>query len=348
MIEGRHADRKLQIGAVKLGGGAREVLLRPQFADDVVSGAPAAICKCAALLATISVASRMPSRPVYRFAPSPNGPLHLGHALSALTGYEMARRVNGRFLVRIEDIDVVRCRPELIAAVFDDLAWLGIVWEQPVMYQSQRFEVYAAAAANLRAEGLLYPCFATRAEVQAAAVPGATDPDGAPLYQGLHRHLSEHDIKAYMEAGRPYALRIDMQRAIARAREILNDAPLTFTELDADGTSTVMPADAEAWGDAVIVRKDVPASYHLAVVVDDAAQAITHVTRGRDLFRATGLHRLLQVLLGLPEPLYHHHRLLTDRDGRKLAKSAGDIGLAALRAAGVSAAEVRQLCGFKA
>ena len=291
----------------------------------------------------------MSSRPIYRFAPSPNGPLHLGHALSALTGFEMARRANGRFLVRIEDIDTVRCKPELVAAVFDDLAWLGIEWQQPVMHQSQRFDVYAEAAAQLRAAGLLYPCFATRAEIQAAAVPGAIDPDGAPLYPGLHRNLSPNDIRARREAGQPYALRIDMQRAVARAREILRGAPLTFTELDESADSAdieIIPADAEAWGDAVIVRKDVPASYHLAVVIDDAAQGVTHVTRGRDLFRATGLHRLLQVLLGLPAPVYHHHRLLTDAEGRKLAKSAGDIGLATLRADGVTAGEVRRLCGF--
>ncbi|WP_420844137.1 tRNA glutamyl-Q(34) synthetase GluQRS [Hyphomicrobium sulfonivorans] len=289
---------------------------------------------------------RMPPRAVYRFAPSPNGPLHLGHALSALTGFEMARRSNGRFLVRIEDIDVVRCRPELVAQVFDDLSWLGIGWEQPVMHQSQRFDVYAAAAAKLRAEGLLYPCFATRAEVHAAAVPGVTDPDGAPLYPGLHRHLSHDDIEARIAAGQSFALRIDMQRAVTRALEILDGAPLTFTEFGEDGAREVLSANAEAWGDAVIVRKDVPASYHLAVVVDDAAQGVTHVARGRDLFHATGLHRLLQVLLRLPEPLYHHHRLLTDGEGRKLAKSAGDIGLAALRTQGVTAAEVRRMCGF--
>ncbi len=284
--------------------------------------------------------------PVFRFAPSPNGPLHLGHALSALTGHELARQLGGRFLVRIEDIDVARCREEHVASIFEDLAWLGIAWEEPVLRQSQHFAAYAAAAERLEAQGLLYPCFASRSEIEAAAVPGAVDSDGAALYPGLHKALPRQEIEARIANGERFALRIDVERALAAARERLDGAPLTFTELDAGGRPQVIEAAPERWGDAVILRKDVPASYHLAVVVDDARQGITHVTRGRDLYEATGLHRLLQVLLGLPEPLYHHHRLLADVDGRKLAKSSGDTGLAALRAGGASAADVRRLVGL--
>jgi glutamyl-Q tRNA(Asp) synthetase len=284
--------------------------------------------------------------PVFRFAPSPNGPLHLGHALSALTGFDMARRAGGRFLVRIEDIDDTRCREEHVTGIFEDLAWLGVPWEEPVLRQSQHFAVYVEAAQWLEAQGLLYPCFASRSEIEAAAAPGAVDPDGAALYPGLHKGLGRDEIESRMRNGERFALRIDMDRALAKVTERLAGAPLTFTEIGHDGVAKVIEAKPELWGDAVIVRKDVPASYHLAVVVDDARQAITHVTRGRDLYAATDLHRLLQVLLGLPEPRYHHHRLLTDADGRKLAKSARDTGLGELRASGASAADVRRMVGL--
>jgi glutamyl-Q tRNA(Asp) synthetase len=284
--------------------------------------------------------------PVFRFAPSPNGPLHLGHALSALTGFDMARRAGGRFLVRVEDIDVARCREEHVSAIFEDLGWLSIAWEEPVLRQSQHFADYVQAAQWLEAQGLLYPCFASRSEIEAAATPGAVDPDGAALYPGLHKGLRPDEIESRMRNGERFALRIDMPRALAKATEQLAGAPLTFTELDAEGRTEVIDARPERWGDAVILRKDVPASYHLAVVVDDARQCITHVTRGRDLYAATDLHRLLQLLLGLPEPLYHHHRLLTDADGRKLAKSARDTGLGELRASGASAADVRRMLGL--
>jgi glutamyl-Q tRNA(Asp) synthetase len=284
--------------------------------------------------------------PVFRFAPSPNGPLHLGHALSALTGLDMARRASGRFLVRIEDIDVTRCREEHVSGIFEDLAWLGVPWEEPVLRQSQHFAVYVEAAQWLEAQGLLYPCFASRSEIEAAAAPGAVDPDGAALYPGLHKGLRRDEIESRLRNGERFALRIDMGRALAKATERLGGAPLTFTEVGDDGAAEIIEARPERWGDAVIVRKDVPASYHLAVVVDDGRQAITHVTRGRDLYAATDLHRLLQVLLGLPEPRYHHHRLLTDADGRKLAKSARDTGLGELRASGASAADVRRMLGL--
>jgi glutamyl-Q tRNA(Asp) synthetase len=283
---------------------------------------------------------------VLRFAPSPNGPLHLGHALSALIGYEMACKLGGHYLLRIEDIDVARCREEHVAAILEDLAWLGIRWEEPVLRQSQHFAVYSEAAAWLEAQGLLYPCFATRSEIWEAAAGGPLDPEGAPLYPGLHKTLAKGEIEARLGRGEPFALRLDMKRALEAASRRLSGGTLTFTELDESQNPTVIEARPELWGDAVILRKDVPASYHLAVVVDDARQGVTHVTRGRDLFAATDLQRLLQVLLGLPEPLYHHHRLLTDAQGRKLAKSAGDSGLASLRASGVSPQQIRVKIGL--
>ena len=285
-------------------------------------------------------------RPVFRFAPSPNGELHLGHALSALVGWEAARAVAGRFLLRIEDIDTGRARPEFVAGIFRDLRWLGLDWEEPVLVQSTRFAAYAEAARRLEAMGLLYPCFATRAEIEAVAAGGAEDPDGAPLYPGLWKGRPTAEMARRKAAGEPFALRIDMEKAMAAANARLAGQPLTFTELNEDGSSQIIPAEPALWGDAVILRKDVPASYHLAVVVDDAWQGVSHVTRGRDLYAATHLHRLLQVLLDLPEPLYRHHRLITDADGRKLAKSARDAGLRSLREAGATPADVRRLVGL--
>ncbi len=258
----------------------------------------------------------------------------------------MARRLGGRFLVRVEDIDVARCREELVAEILEDLSWLGVTWEEPILRQSQHFPVYSQAAQWLEAQGLLYPCFASRSEILAAAKGGALDPEGAPLYPGLHKQLPKAEIEERIGNGERFALRIDMERALQAAARRLEGRPLTFTELDEDGKPTVIEAHPECWGDAVILRKEVPASYHLAVIVDDARQGVTHVTRGRDLFAATDIHRLLQVLLGLPEPLYRHHRLLTDAEGRKLAKSAGDTALASLRAAGVSGREIRERVGL--
>ena len=258
----------------------------------------------------------------------------------------MARRLDGRFLVRIEDIDVARCREDLIAVIFEDLAWLGITWEEPVLRQSQHFDVYSQAAQWLEAQGMLYPCFASRSEILHAAKSGAVDPEGAPLYPGLHKRLPKVEIGERIGNGERFALRLDMERALDVAARRLEGRPLTFTELDAQGKPSVIEARPERWGDAVILRKEVPASYHLAVVVDDARQGVTHVTRGRDLYAATDIHRLLQVVLGLPEPLYHHHRLLTDAEGRKLAKTDGDTALASLRAAGVPGKEIRARVGL--
>jgi glutamyl-Q tRNA(Asp) synthetase len=288
----------------------------------------------------------MPERPVFRFAPSPNGELHLGHALSALVGCELARRAGGRFLVRIEDIDAVRSRDAFVAGILDDLRWLGIAWEEPVVYQSQRMAAYRTAAQRLEALGLLYPCFATRAEIAAAAGAGPLDPDGAPLYPGLWRGRARADAARMQAAGTAGALRIDMAAATRTAAGKLRGAPLTFTEIEPDAAPRTVEARPERWGDAVLVRKDVPTSYHLAVVVDDAWQGVTHVTRGRDLYAATDLHRLLQVLLDLPQPVYHHHRLILDDNGRKLSKSARDTSLKSLRERGFSPRAVRGLVGL--
>jgi glutamyl-Q tRNA(Asp) synthetase len=284
--------------------------------------------------------------PVLRFAPSPNGHLHLGHALSALTGFDLAHRLGGRFLVRIEDIDMARCTQAHIASQLEDLAWLGLTWEEPVLRQSQHFSVYGEAAARLEDLGLLYPCFATRQDIAAAKRPNAVDPDGAPIYPGLHKHMPPAEVAARKQRGEPFALRLDMERAIKLALDRLAGTALTFISSAADGTSEAVRARPERWGDTIIVRKDVPSSYHLSVVVDDARQGVTHVTRGMDLYAATDLHRLLQVLLGLPAPLYHHHRLITDVEGRKLAKSARDTSLASLRQAGTTPSEIRQMIGL--
>lgn len=287
------------------------------------------------------------TRPVFRFAPSPNGHLHLGHALSALTGFHLARRFGGRFLVRIEDIDQARSREVFIESQLADLAWLGIEWEQPVLRQSEHFAAYRAAAARLEAMGLLYPCFATRQDIAASAQwSKAVDPDGAPLYPALHKNLSPEDISARKRRGELFALRLDMDRTLALVRQKLGEMKLSFETFDAEGNGRTLIARPDRWGDTIIVRKDTPASYHLAVVVDDARQGITHVTRGMDLLAATDLHRVLQVLLELPAPLYHHHRLITDVEGRKLAKSARDTSLASLRQAGITPAEIHAMVGL--
>jgi glutamyl-Q tRNA(Asp) synthetase len=285
---------------------------------------------------------------VCRFAPSPNGYLHLGHALSGLTNFDLARAADGRFLLRIEDIDRARCRAELEAAIYEDMAWLGVTWERPVRRQSQHLEDYRAALARLEALGLIYPSFESRAEISAlaGAAPGSQprDPDGAPLYPGTARALSNAERARRVAAGEPHALRLDMAAALARA-----GADLAWTETGAgpDGETGTVAAAPERWGDVVLGRKDVPASYHLAVVIDDARQGVTHVVRGRDLFWSTSVHRLLQALLELPAPVYHHHRLVLDPDGRKLSKSTKATALRSLRHEGVTAAAIRRMVGLQ-
>lgn len=278
-------------------------------------------------------------QPVFRFAPSPNGYLHLGHAYSALLNQKLAREAGGRLLLRIEDIDTTRCRPALIDAVFEDLGWLGIDFEQPVLRQSGATDRYRAAVEKLAGRGLVYPCFCSRKDIQQAAGGSAgRDPDGAPLYPGTCRALSAATVAARIATGQAYALRLYN----ARARETLGDRPLFWLERE---EGKVM-ADASLWGDAVIARKEIPTSYHLAVVLDDAMQGVSDVVRGRDLYLSTALHRLMQDLIGLPAPRYFHHGLITDADGQKLAKSRASTPLRQLRAQGVSAAEVRRSLGF--
>lgn len=283
-------------------------------------------------------------QPAFRFAPSPNGELHLGHAYSALLGHALAKAFGGRFLLRMEDIDLARCRPHYEAQMLDDLAWLGLEWEQPVRRQSEHFATYAQALARLESLGVVYRCYASRAEISRAAQREGSgcDPDGAPLPPGRDRVLPREEHERRARAGAPFAVRLDM----AKARALVGSDALTFIEFDGEGGERTTSARPERWGDVVIARKEAPASYHLAVVVDDALQGITHVTRGLDLHAATDIHRLLQALLDLPVPRYHHHRLITDASGRKLSKRHRDRSLRSLRAQGLSAAEVRAMLGF--
>ncbi len=292
-------------------------------------------------------------QPVFRFAPSPNGYLHLGHGLSAVIGYRMAEAFGGQFLVRIEDIDAGRCREEFVASIFEDLAWLGLEWEEPVRRQSEHFADYADAIDRLAAMGLVYACFASRSDIAEALAGGMADcdPEGGTLYPGIWRGADAETVAVRMAAGAPYALRLDMAAAIARAAAHSEGGGLSFREfrMPADGwrngnfeTAEFRKVEArpERWGDLVIRRKDTPTSYSLSVVVDDAIQGVTHVCRGADLFAATDAQRLLQVLLGLPEPFYHHHHLLLDRHGRKLSKTEASTSLRSLRADGWTAADV--------
>ncbi len=285
--------------------------------------------------------------PVFRFAPSPNGYLHLGHALSALLNADRAKAAGGRLLLRIEDIDEARCRPQYEAAIYEDLAWLGLAWERPVRRQSEHYADYRAALGKLETMGLVYPSFESRAEIAAlvaereATSPWPRDPDGAPLYPGAAKTMAPAECTRRMGA-EPYALRLHMAAAIGRA------GPLTWTETGAgpNGETGTIPADPTAWGDVILARKETPTSYHLAVVVDDAAQGVTEVVRGHDLFHSTSVHRLLQSLLDLPQPRYHHHRLILDADGNKLSKSTFATGLRELRMQGATASNIRMRAGL--
>ncbi len=298
---------------------------------------------------------------VTRFAPSPTGKLHLGHAFSAIQAHDRARTAGGRFLLRIEDIDGARSRPEHVAGIEADLRWLGLEWDGPVLFQSTRLDVYAAALERLRGDGLLYPCFCTRAEI-AASLSAPHGVEG--VYPGICRGLSVDQREARVAAGVPYAWRLDMARAVAAISPPLPEregiegwvGPLSNPALDPhrptpspslpgrggrggglvwhDEIAGEVIADPLTLGDVVLARKDAPASYHLAVTIDDAAQGITHVVRGVDLFAATHVHRLLQALLALPTPIYRHHALLTDADGQRLAKRHGAPTLESVRLRG--------------
>ena len=285
---------------------------------------------------------------VFRFAPSPNGHLHLGHAYSALVNDDMARQCDGRLLLRIEDIDAARCRPEYEAAICEDLCWLGIDWQHDVRRQSEHFGDYQSAVNKLEAMGLLYPAFESRSEIAALVAERdrqghwPRDPDGVPLYPGRARKMPKAERDRRHREGEPFALRLATDAAVAQA------GVLTWTETGSgpQGQSGTIVAAPQMWGDVVVARKETPTSYHLAVAVDDALQGVTDVVRGQDLFWSTGIHRLLQALLGLPEPDYHHHKLIVDAAGRKLSKSTLATSLRDLRASGTTPADVRRMVGL--
>jgi len=285
---------------------------------------------------------------VFRFAPSPNGHLHLGHAYSALVNDDMARQCDGRLLLRIEDIDAARCRPEYEAAICEDLCWLGIDWQHDVRRQSEHFGDYQSAVNKLEAMGLLYPAFESRSEIAALVAERdrqghwPRDPDGVPLYPGRARKMPKAERERRHREGEPFALRLAADAAVAQA------GVLTWTETGSgpQGQSGTIVAAPQMWGDVVLARKETPTSYHLAVAVDDALQGVTDVVRGQDLFWSTGIHRLLQALLGLPEPDYHHHKLIVDAAGRKLSKSTLATSLRDLRASGTTPADVRRMVGL--
>ncbi|KGF69955.1 glutamyl-Q tRNA(Asp) ligase [Hoeflea sp. BAL378] len=298
-----------------------------------------------------ATANNAPRPPTVRFAPSPNGLLHVGHARSALLNARFARDHGGAFLLRIEDIDLTRARPEFEAAIFEDLAWLGLEWSAPVRRQSEHFADYEAALADLTRLELVYPAFLSRAEAaervrdaEAAGRPWPRDPDGAPHYPGSDRTLSSAQRRRRIEDGEPHAWRLDMRAALAGL-----GAPLSWEEAGAGprGETGLIAADPAAWGDVVLARRDVPTSYHLAVTVDDAIQGITDVIRGQDLFAATSVHRLIQQLLGLPAPRYRHHGLVLDKDGRKLSKSDGATSIASLREKGATPADIIRMAGLE-
>ncbi len=271
-----------------------------------------------------------------RFAPSPTGHLHLGHAAAALFAWRAARAAGGRFLLRLEDIDPTRCRAEFADAILEDLAWLGLDWDGQMRVQSAHLPEYAATLATLRARGLLYPCFCTRAAIARELADSANAPhapDGAPLYPGTCRGRDPAEGAALVATGTPHAWRLDMARAVAMV------GPLDWNEA---GHGRIV-ADPASFGDIVLARRETPASYHLCVTHDDAAQAVTLVTRGEDLRPATAVHRLLQTLMGWPAPDYAHHRVLIGPEGKRLSKRDGAASLRGLRAAGLSPAQVRRM-----
>jgi glutamyl-Q tRNA(Asp) synthetase len=276
---------------------------------------------------------------VFRFAPSPNGYLHLGHAYSALLNQRLAHEAGGRLLLRIEDIDPERSRPHFEAALLEDLAWLGLNWESPPRRQSRHMSDYRAALDELTRRGLAYPCFCSRTEiVQFCALKPdwPRDPDGSPLYPGTCRDLSPVDRAKRISLGARFSLRLDMSKAVAEV-----GAPLTYQEFHEGHEGMVVAADPARWGDAMVGRRDVPASYHIACAMDDHAQGVTDVVRGADLEAATSLHRILQELLDLRAPVYRHHRLVMDEQGRKLSKSRLAISLRELRAQGAKPESLR-------
>ena len=284
------------------------------------------------------------ARTIVRFAPSPNGYLHLGHAYSALMNGLVVKETGGRFLLRMENIDTTRCRPEFEAAIREDLAWLGLAWDNPVRRQSEHFVDYSSAMERLERRGLTYPCFCSRGDIMGAVAGKADwpqDPDGTPLYPGTCKHMSARERARRFATGERASYRLDMAAAQA---EVGGD--LSWNEYHGGSQRFDQPANPAAWGDAVLSRKDIATSYHIAVVVDDAVQGVTDVVRGEDLFLATSLHRILQALLDLPAPNYHHHALLRDGAGQKLSKSLRAKPLRTFRQDGQSAAGVIQRIGL--
>lgn len=285
----------------------------------------------------------------FRFAPSPNGELHLGHAYSALLNQRLAEAHDGRLLLRIEDIDTTRCTPQFEAGVLADLKWLGLAWEKPVRRQSEHFAQYQAVLDRLIQEDLVYPAFMSRGDIRAFIADSEKrgrdwprDPDGVPLYPPIDKALAPNERKRRIADNEPFAWRLDVDAAVARVGD------LAWTEFTDESLSATRSAEArpQDWGDVIVARRDIPTSYHLAVIVDDALQGVSHVVRGQDLFSATSVQRLLQELLGLPQPVYFHHRLILGPDGRKLSKSLGDTGLAKLRGAGASPDDIRRMVGL--
>ncbi len=289
---------------------------------------------------------------VFRFAPSPNGYLHLGHAYSALLNFDWRARSGGRLLLRIEDIDPARCRPEFEAAIYEDLAWLGITWETPVRRQSEHLADYRAALEKLTAMGLVYPAFESRAEIaklvaqRETQAPWPRDPDGAPLYPGVAKSLAPDERARLLDSDTPYALRLDMAAARALVPDLDWIEHGEGPEGETGAVAARIQALPQAWGDVIVARKETPTSYHLSVVIDDALQGVTEVVRGADLFWSTSVHRLLQHLLGLPQPAYRHHRLVRDGEGRKLSKSSAATALRDLRAQGATPADIRRRIGL--
>lgn len=270
---------------------------------------------------------------VTRFAPSPSGLLHKGHAYSAHMAYAAAKENGGRFLLRIDDIDTGRCKQEYTEAIYEDLAWLGLSWEQPVRFQSQHFADYQQAFETLKRMGLMYPCFCTRKDIRDEIARAKRAPHGyeGPIYPGICRGLGETEQTARIESGTPHAWRLDLSKALKQIK-----GPLVWHD-KLQGAVTAKP---EGLGDTVLARKDIATSYHLSVVVDDAQQGITHIVRGEDLFHTTHIHIVLQKLLGLPTPQYHHHGLLLDSDGERYAKRNKSATLRDLRENGADPSEL--------
>ncbi len=278
----------------------------------------------------------MDRQAIFRFAPSPNGYLHIGHAYSALLNFNLAQKMQGKFLLRIENIDITRTRQIYIDAIYEDLHWLGIKWAKPVLLQSNRFASYKKAAKKLKKMGLLYPCFCTRKQIEQNS--NQSDPDNAPLYNGTCKSLTKDKINIYLQNNIPYQWRLNMQKATEKVSKLYFVAARdeNFSKFE---QIAIKP---QIWGDVILVRKDFATSYHLSVVLDDDYQKITHIVRGKDLEKATHIHRLLQQLLNLSSPIYFHHKIILDNEKNKLSKSKGSVSIRELRKKGIGADKIKK------